>query len=248
MSQDKALPDAVTSFIEEGWITEVLFRIKSGKEATVYCCAADPIREVEYYALKVYTPPDQRSFRNAAVYQESRFDRSSRQGRAMHNKSAKGREMLANRWPAAEYATLETLHRTGCDVAAPIALGNASLLIEFIASDDDASQPAPQLMKVRFDAEDAAVAYAQALAAIEQMLASHVVHGDLSAYNILYADGRLRIIDFPQAIDARFNSNAAMLLERDVVNVSGFFARQGCATNPAAFSKALWDRYQQAQV
>jgi RIO kinase 1 len=248
MPQDQALPDAVTAFIEEGWITEVLFRVKSGKEATVYCCAADPIREVEYYALKVYTPPDQRSFRNAAVYQENRFDRSNRQGRAMHNKSAKGREMLANRWPSAEYATLETLHRAGCDVAAPIALGSGSLLIEFIASDEDPGQPAPQLMKVRFEADEATAMYAQALVSIEEMLASHVVHGDLSAYNILYAGGRLRVIDFPQSIDARHNSNAQMLLARDVANVSSFFARQGCVTDPVATSAALWKRYSHAQL
>ncbi len=248
MPDDATLLEAVTTFVDEGWINEVLFRVKSGKEATVYCCSAHETRDAEHYALKVYTPPDRRSFRNAAVYQESRFDRSTRQGRAMHNKSATGREMLAGRWPSAEFATLQRLHDAGCDVAAPIALGGGALLIEFIADDDDPAQAAPQLMKVRFEPDDAERLYAQALAAIEQMLASHVVHGDLSAYNILYAGGRLRIIDFPQSIDARFNSNARMLLDRDVANVSSFFARQGCKTDPAAVSAALWKRYSLAQL
>ena len=51
---------------------------------------------------------------------------------------------------------------------------------------------------------------------VELMLAYDRVHGDLSAYNVLYRDGEVRIIDFPQAVDPRFNSNALYLLERDI--------------------------------
>ncbi len=248
MLDDEQPTDAATTFINEGWITEVLFRVKSGKEATVFCCAAHPDRDTDFYALKVYTPPDQRSFRNAAVYQENRFSRETRQGRAMHNKSSKGRKMLTSQWSGIEFATLKQLHEAGCDVAKPIAEGDGALLIEFITSDDDAGQPAPQLSRLRFVPEEAADLYAQALGSIEQMLANHVVHGDLSPYNILYSGGRLRIIDFPQAIDARTNSNAQMLLTRDVVNVSSFFAKLGCQTNPTAHSAALWKRYSHAQM
>ena len=40
------------------------------------------------------------------------------------------------------------------------------------------------------------------------MLSAHVVHADLSAYNMLYAGERLRVIDMPQAVDARTNPSA----------------------------------------
>jgi RIO kinase 1 len=156
--------------------------------------------------------------------------------------------MLSSQWSGAEFAALLQLHTAGCEVAKPIAEGDGALLIEFISSDEDPGQPAPQLSRLRFPAEEAALLYAQALASIEQMLANHIVHGDLSPYNILYAGGRLRIIDFPQSVDARTNSNAQMLLTRDVVNVSSFFAKLGCPTDPAAYSAALWKRYSHAKM
>ena len=33
---------ALESFYEEGWSEEVLYRVKGGKEGTVYCCQVDP--------------------------------------------------------------------------------------------------------------------------------------------------------------------------------------------------------------
>ena len=123
--------------------------MKSGKEATVYCCAADACRDVRFYALKLYTPPDQRSFRNAAVYQETRFNRSTRQGRAMHNKSSKGRSMLQGQWLSHEFNALKTLFEAGCDVPQPIANGDRALLLTFVASDDDEGQAAPPLATKR---------------------------------------------------------------------------------------------------
>jgi RIO kinase 1 len=53
-----------------------------------------------------------------------------------------------------------------------------------------------------------------------------VVHGDLSTYNILWWQGRLVVIDFPQAVDATTNVYAPELLQRDVNNVADWFGRQ----------------------
>lgn len=248
MSRELPDRDDIASFFDEGWISEVLFPVKSGKEATVYCCAADPCRDVRFYALKLYTPPEQRSFRNAAVYQETRFNRSTRQGRAMHNRSAKGRGMLHGQWLAHEYNALKTLFDAGCDVPQPIANGDRALLLSFIASSDDEGQAAPPLASLRFKVADAEPLFAQVQRNIETMLRCHLVHGDLSAYNILYGGEKLHLIDFPQAVDARSNSNARMLLERDVTNISRYFERMGCAVDPAAYATSLWERYQRAAL
>ena len=43
-----AVVDEARSFFEDGWIDEVLFPVKSGKEATVYCCRACPGRGEDY--------------------------------------------------------------------------------------------------------------------------------------------------------------------------------------------------------
>ncbi|MCL5949674.1 MAG: AarF/UbiB family protein [Candidatus Bathyarchaeota archaeon] len=57
-------------------------------------------------------------------------------------------------------------------------------------------------------------------------LKAHVIHADLSEYNIiLKPDGHLLIIDWPQAVKTD-HANAAELLERDLSNVLVFFSRK----------------------
>jgi RIO kinase 1 len=62
----------------------------------------------------------------------------------------------------------------------------------------------------------------------------HVVHADLSGFNLLYGPDGLVAIDFPQAVDARFNPNALSLLGRDIDNVCRFFSRYGVQANSNA--------------
>ena len=88
----------------------------------------------------------------------------------------------------------------------------------------------------------------QALRNIEIMLSCHVVHADLSAYNMLYAGERLRVIDLPQAVDARTNPNAHLLLTRDVNNVCRYFASQGADPEPGTFASELWELYGRAEL
>jgi len=38
----ESLAEALEPFIEDGLLADVLYPIKSGKEATVYCCSAGP--------------------------------------------------------------------------------------------------------------------------------------------------------------------------------------------------------------
>ena len=70
-----------------------------------------------------------------------------------------------------------------------------------------------------------------------------LVHADLSAYNLLYHAGRLVAIDFPQAVDPRFNDNAPSLLARDLGNVCQYFGRFGVESDPNALADDMWDRF-----
>ena len=78
----ETLDDALEPFVEDGLIESVLFPIKSGKEATVYCCRAGPRLKVDLVAAKVYKARVFRSFRDDAVYREGRVILNARDRRA----------------------------------------------------------------------------------------------------------------------------------------------------------------------
>lgn len=245
MSAGLVAYDEIQTFIEDGWIEDVLFPVKSGKEANVYCCRACPGRGHAFFALKVYKSRNNRSFHDAAPYQEGRVIPDARAARAVRNKSRFGRGVEFGAWVHHEFATLILLHAAGADVPCPVrATGNA-ILIEFVGQD---GQPAPRLRDVRLSPAEAETLLEQALRNIEIMLSCNVVHGDLSAYNMLYADGQLRVIDLPQAVDARTNRHAKSLLVRDVANVCGYFAAQGADAEPGTFAEELWDLYLRAEL
>ena len=78
---------------------------------------------------------------------------------------------------------------------------------------------------------------------IQLWLAYDIVHADLSEYNVLVWRGRPVVIDFPQAVDPRFNRNAYSLLQRDLANLYRHFERLGVRRDPRALSAALWERW-----
>ncbi len=57
------------------------------------------------------------------------------------------------------------------------------------------------------------------------------MHADLSTYNLLWWDGRLVMIDLPQAVEFTTNPDAFELLHRDVSNVAEWFTRRGVAVD-----------------
>jgi RIO kinase 2 len=57
-------------------------------------------------------------------------------------------------------------------------------------------------------------------------LDAHIIHGDLSEYNVMVKkDGRVLIIDWPQSINAD-HPNASDMLTRDIGNILRFFKRK----------------------
>src|SRR5207237_3159853 len=66
---------------------------------------------------------------------------------------------------------------------------------------------------------------------IRLILDAELVHGDLSAFNVLWWHERPVIIDFSQAVDAVVHPAARDLLRRDVERTAGYFRRQGVAVD-----------------
>ena len=221
-----------------GLISEVLGVVKSGKEATVYLCETP---EGGLLAAKVYRSRQVRQFANAAAYGEGRSRGVARRDAlAMTKQSRVGREMAFGRWVSEEFATLTALHAAGVAVPKPYAMSDSVIVMEYIGDEDE---PAGPLAAARLDRAEADRVFGVLMRQVEMMLACDRVHGDLSAYNVLYRDGEVRIIDFPQAVDARFNSNALSLLERDIENLCGHFARLGVRADGYGIARRLWSRY-----
>ena len=53
------------------------------------------------------------------------------------------------------------------------------------------------------------------------------MHADLSAFNVLWWDDAVWLIDFPQAVDVTINPHAFEYLYRDLGNIGHWFARHG---------------------
>ena len=232
-------------FINDGWISEVIDTIKGGKEATVYRCKAHPRCGMEYIAAKVYRDRLHRSFKNNSVYQDGRVILDKRIARAVAKKSKTGLGAQSMLWVDHEYETLSTLHEKGADVPKPIAKAPQVILMEYIGSYEAA---APQLKNAVLAPDEAKHLYHVILDNIELWLSCNYIHADLSPFNILYWNGLVTVIDLPQAVDPRFNSNAFDLLLRDIENVCSHFAKYGVGGDPFKIASDLWNRFQYGRL
>ncbi|HLV98815.1 MAG TPA: RIO1 family regulatory kinase/ATPase [Ktedonobacterales bacterium] len=240
---------SLAQFYEQDLITDVLRVVKSGKEATVYCCAADPATSRTLLAAKVYRPRMFRSLKNDVVYRQNRAVRDER-GRVVRGdrgwrgaskNTERGRAAKITNWIEHEFKTQRLLYEAGADVPCPLAqIGNA-MLMDYVG---DAEEAAPLLREVDLPREEAQPLFDAMLRNIELFLACDRVHGDLSEYNILYWQGAGTIIDFAQAVDPRYNQDDVFdLLARDIARVCRYFARYGVEADAEALAIDLWTRY-----
>ena len=75
------------------------------------------------------------------------------------------------------------------------------------------------------------------------MLSLDMIHGDLSAYNILYWDGEITLIDFPQVVNVRTNPQAETIFRRDVRRVCEYFSRMGVPCDADDLADDLWNKF-----
>lgn len=236
---------ALESFFAEGLITDILYPVKRGKEAAVYCCQAHPSIGAELLAAKVYRSRDHRAFKNDAVYLEGRVITNGQVRRAVQKKSRFGRQVQFGLWVTHEFEALTALSRVGADVPCPIAHTHDAILMEYVG---DHERAAPSLGGSELSVEQARAVFDSLMRNIELWLAHNYVHGDLSAHNILYWQGQAKIIDFPQAVDPRFNSNAFALLIRDIEHVCQYLARYDLTYDGRRIAERLWHKFRHAQV
>ena len=238
--------DQLQPALDEGWITGVIRPVKSGKEASVYLCRGSVRSGEDLVAAKVYRPLEHRQFRADSAYWEGgmrAFGR--REVVAAAKRTDFGRRVRFGAWQGRELENLRQLHRAGARVPRPIGQEGDALLLAWVGDEDGA---APPLHSVRLDRERAPRALEVLLAQVELFLAQNLVHGDLSEYNVLWWEGRPTVIDFPQAVDPRFNRSARALLERDLANLARYFGRFGCGFDARRRAADLWSRWLNSEL
>jgi RIO kinase 1 len=228
---------SIEYFIDEGLITNVVRIIKTGKEASVHLCRANPATGHDLLALKLYHPLDRRDFRDESLYRDGEWIKERRIRVALEKRTRFGREVQGSIWVNREWETLNALSQGGAPVPRPVAATHDAILMTYVGDTDTA---APQLRSIRPDRDEAQDLFEQLLRAIEVMLFRNVIHGDLSAYNVLVWDSRATVIDLPQAVDPRKNRHAEALLERDITRICEYFDRYGVSSSPSRIAADLW--------
>lgn len=240
--------DPLELFADSGYITDVVNEVKSGKEATVYCCRAHPSTGRELVAAKVYAIGIGAHYRMSKLYADGRFrvyKPDSRQERAIKSGKHRGKEMVFADWVGQEYANLCAFHAAGADVPTPIAHWGSGILMEYVG---DAERPAPTLVGAELSTAEAQRLFDHAMRNIRIFLAKDRVHGDLSPYNMLLWKDRLVIIDLPQVVHARWNDEALNVLQRDIENILQFFSRRGVKASATGLAIDLWTRYRRGEL
>lgn len=227
-------PHALQALIDDGVIDEVLRPLKSGKEAAVYVVrSGDQVR-----CAKVYKDMAQRSFRQRVQYQEGRKHRGSREARAVGKASRYGRRQEEAAWKNAEADALYQLRAAGVRVPEPLGYLHGVLLMELVT--DAEGHSAPRLGEVELTADEARAFHAVLVRQVVRMLCCGLIHGDLSAYNVLVGPDGPIVIDFPQVVSASGNNAARAMLLRDVNNLTACLGRFAPELLDTWYGEEMW--------
>lgn len=232
-------PQGLQALIDDGVIDEVLRPLKSGKEAAVYVVRCGE----EVRCAKVYKDMAQRSFQQRVQYQEGRKVRGSREARAINKASKYGRKQQEAEWKNTEVDALYRLVDAGVRVPQPYGYFHGVLVMELVA--DAQGYSAPRLGELDLSPQQARDYHAVLVREVVKMLCLGLIHGDLSAYNVLVGAQGPVVIDFPQVVSAGGNNAARSMLLRDVNNLTatlGAFAPELLET---WYGEEMWALFEQ---
>lgn len=237
---------SLSHFYEQDLIVDIDQEIKSGKEATVFRCAADPTTGERYMAAKVYRPRMFRALSNDALYREGR-ERRDEHGKTLRGdrRTPNQRSVQVERWIAYEYETHCIVHAAGVRTPPPFGQVGNALLMGYVG---DEQGSAPRLAETRLEPGLAQPMFERLVEDVRLSLMAHRVHGDLSAYNILVWGDEALLIDFAQAVDPRQSEGAFDLLLRDLERICAAFAPYGVRAAPRELADTLWAEYRGSAI
>ena len=217
--------------INRNIISEVNGCLSTGKEANVYHAStmsqaedtdapAEPLqRAIKVYKTSILVFKD----RDKYVSGEYRF----KQGYSKSNNRA-----MVKVWAEKEMRNLKRIFASGIPCPEPIYLRLHVLVMAFLG--DKRGIPAPRLKDVVLEESEKEskwrALYVQLLGYMRIMYhRCHLVHADLSEYNILYHQDKLWIIDVSQSVE-HDHPRSLEFLRMDIKNISEFFRRRGVDT------------------
>ena len=214
----------------------------SGKEAQVFLVRCGQ----EIRCAKVYKDVADRSFKKAVQYHEGRKIRNSRRHRAMEKRSKFGRDQQEVVWQRAEVNALFRLAEAGVRVPKAYGLFNGVLLMELITGAD--GEAAPRLNDITMSAAQAIKDHATVMSFVLRMMCIGLIHGDLSEFNVLQEEDGPVIIDLPQAVNAAGNNSAKSMLQRDVNNITQYYAQFAPELADTHYAEEIWDLQEKGEL
>ncbi|KAL8664209.1 MAG: hypothetical protein Q9168_007952 [Polycauliona sp. 1 TL-2023] len=212
-------------------VSEVNGCMSTGKEANVYHAISTPMpdddssdtnttiplqRAIKVYKTSILVFKD----RDKYVTGEHRF----RSGYSKSNNRA-----MVKVWAEKEMRNLKRIYNAGIPCPEPVQLRLHVLVMSFLG--DRKGTPAPRLKDVELSGVDVEerwrALYLQLLGYMRILYQTcHLVHADLSEYNVLYHQDKLWLIDVSQSVEHE-HPRSLEFLRMDIKNVNDFFRRQG---------------------
>ncbi|MBS3052240.1 MAG: serine protein kinase RIO [Candidatus Aenigmarchaeota archaeon] len=134
----------------------------------------------------------------------------------------KDKYFVVNLWCQREFKNMTLAYNANVDVPRPIFCKDNVLVMEFIG---DGNFPAPRLIELRTDGNSL---YKKIVKDVRKLAKIGLVHGDLSAYNILIHE-KPYIIDLSHGMMLS-NNESFDLLKRDIQNINKYFSKMGVKT------------------
>lgn len=200
----------------KGILKEITGTIASGKESGVFLATLGPKGEVLCQDMSITSPIVIKIFRTSTLNFKKILTYIS--GDIRFKKYSKKTRSFIKLWVEKEFRNLNRSTSVGVNAPKPILVKNNVLLMELIGKN---GIPSPLLKSVP---QEASISTLETL--LQQITLLYqkagLIHGDLSAYNIIMKDETPYIIDMSQSVLVS-HPNAQEFLKRDLSNILTFF-------------------------
>jgi len=207
--------------------------VSTGKEAVIFHAEGGTTEDVivpKECAIKVFkTTLNEFKTRDKYIAEDYRFrNRFSKQNP----------RKVIHMWAEKEFHNLTRMRQAQMNCPDVVLLKKHILVMSFLGKDGN---PAPKIREAALTVEEVNQAYSQTVSMMQTLYHEcHLVHADLSEYNILWHEQKCWFIDVSQAVEPT-HPHALEFLYRDCCNVSNFFTRLGAkdAVEPAQLFSAI---------